>query len=277
MSFKIKTNKGKTATGDPLFLCEDASGKSFLAAFNRSNDVLSFRYYRKDQIEDATYASGVYTDVTLGTSGIKNTLTVDKSIVDALTLSGDPDGIALRFQSGLVTSYFPEITSTAWIPTGGTVDAITIDVINASGGSSNSGTGVFALAANGDGSITVTGIAKGDSITVDLATAVIATDTTYTTAKLKDGTHTVVVVSGTKGVVYTVASKTITTKVLLLSAPLDWITQNPAYAVGIGIAIAAFIYFVAIPLFKGEPVLGMGGETKKVSRSSSKRRYIDLN
>lgn len=273
MSFKLISNKGKTASGDPLFLCQDASGKTFLASVYRASNVLSFRYYRMEELKAVTPANGVYPQV----GYYKNDLTVTPEVVAALTMTGEPDGVALAYQAGLVSTYFPEITNAGWVPVSGAIDSITVTVINASGGGGGSTSGVFVLVANGDGSLTVKDVLKGDKITIDSGTAVVATDVSYTSPKLKDGTHTVVVTSGTSGVVYTIASKTVTTKVLLMSAPLDWVTQNPAYAVGIALVLILVLWFVVVPMFKGEPVLGMGKETKKVSRSSSKRRYIDLN
>ena len=275
MSFKIISNKGKTASGSPLFLCKDAAGNTFLASFFRLNGSTYFRYYRKSEFAAVTPANGVYA----GVGYYKNDLTVDPAIVAALTLADEPDGVAIATQAGLVSTYFPEITNTAWVPVTGAVDTITLTIINASGGGGGGGSesGVFILVANGDGSLTVKDVLKGDKITIDGGTAVIATDVSYTSPKLKDGTHTVVVTSGTSGIVYSIASKTVTTKVLLMSAPLDWVTQNPAYAVGIGLVVVLILWFVVVPLFKGEPILGGGKDAKKVSRSSSKRRYIDLN
>lgn len=274
MSFKLLTNKGRlTNFNAPLMLCKDAAGKTFLAGFWRENGVLVFRYYRKSEITAVTPVNGVYPSV----GYFKNDLTVAESVVTALTLDEDPDGVALAYQAGKASDYFPEITNLNWTPTSAALDSITVAVINGSGsgnGGSGNGTALtFDVTGNGDGTITVSGIMVGDLISVDGGTVVTATDTTYTTAKQKDGTHTVVVTAGTAGYSYTVTSKTVTTKIAFLSAPLDFVTENPVLTVGVAIAAVLLIWYVIVPMVKGESI---GGGSPKKTVSARKRNFISL-
>lgn len=277
MSFKLLTNKGRlTYSNAPLMLCKDAAGKTFLAGFWRENAALVFRYFRKSEILAVTPVNGIYS----GVGYYKTDLSVAESVVNGLTLDEDPDGVALSYQAGKASDYFPEITNLAWRPTSAALDSITVAVINGAGGGNggNGGSGngtalTFDVVANGDGTITVSGIMVGDLVSVDGGTVVTATDTTYTTAKQTDGTHTVVVTAGTAGYSYTVSSKTVTTKIAFFSAPLDFVTENPILSVGVLIAVVLLVWYVIVPMVKGESI---GGGSPKKSVSARKRNFISL-
>ena len=131
--------------------------------------------------------------------------------------------------------------------------------------------------ANPDGTITISGIGKGDMISIDGGTANTSDDDTFTSPKLKDGSHTVLIVEVTTGTYYYDGlPKTVTTKIELLSAPIDWVQENPATAVGIAVALGLLIKFVLIPLYNGEPVFGMDDKPKISKSVSSKKRFINV-
>lgn len=279
MNFVLGTNKGKTATGDPLFIFTDAGGKTYLMAMSRQNGVLVFRYYLKSVIKSVTPSGGVYKNVPIGANAF-NDLTVDEAVVEALTGDGHPDGAELQWQSGAVSAYFPAITNLAWIPVSATIDSITVAFINSAGGGVDpSKTKMFeTVTANPDGTITVSNIKVGDKISIDGGTPAVATETSYTSPKLTNGSHKVIVTAVSTGTYYyDVAGTTVTTSIAFLSAPLDWFTENPILGVGVVIALLLVIVFVIVPLFKGEPVLGgmLDGKSsaKKVSKAP-KRRFI---
>jgi hypothetical protein len=261
--FQLDKNKGKTETNAVLFQFTDASGKTFILAMERANGVLVFKYYTVEEIGAATYANGVYSGVGM----FKNNLTLDKAVVDALTGTGHPDGVELNYHAGLVSAYFPSITNLNYMPIPAAVDAITVATINSSVGVTPPKAGkalkTAKITANPDGTITVSEIGKGDMISIDGGTAETATDTTWTSAKVKDGSHTVLIGEVATGTYYYDGlAKTVITKIALLSAPLDWVQENPTYAVGIAVLIALVIKFILIPLYNGEPVLGMGEKPK---------------
>lgn len=279
MSFVLGTNKGKTATGDPLFIFTDAGGKTYLCALSRQNGVLVFRYYLKSVLTEITPVGGVYQGVPVG-AGATNDLTVSSEVVNGLSGTGHPDGTELNWQSGAVSAYFPAITNLSWVPVSGAVDSITVATINATpGGNDPSKTKMFeTVTANPDGTITVSNIKVGDKISIDGGTPVVATETSYTSPKLTDGSHKVIVTAVSTGTYYyDVAGTSVTTKIAFLSAPLDWFTENPILGVGVVIALLLVIVFVIVPLVKGEPVLGgmLDGKSsaKKVSKAP-KRRFI---
>lgn len=273
MSFKIIANKGRlTNFNYPLMLCQDASGHTFIAGFWRENSVLVFRYFRKSEFLAVTPTGSNY----VGVGYYKTDLTVDPAVVAALTCTEDPDGVPLNYQAGKASDYFPEITNLNWSPTSAALDSITVAFINSAGGG-NGGNGTaltFDVVANGDGTITVSGIMVGDLVSVDGGTVVTATDTTYNTAKQTDGTHTVVVTAVTAGYSYTVSSKTVTTKIAFLSAPLDFVTENPILSVGVLIAVVLLVWYVIVPMVKGESI--GGGSSPKKSVSARKRNFISL-
>ena len=274
--FKLDKNKGRTETNAVLFVFTDAAGKTFILAMERANGVLVFKYYTKEELAAATYANGVYTSVGL----FKNTLMVDKSVVDALTGTGHPDGVELNYHSGLVSAHFPEITNLNYVPVPAAVDTITVTTINESKISPPK-TGktlkVAKVVSNPDGTITVSDIGKGDMISIDGGTAQTSDDNTFTSVKLKDGSHTVLIGEVATGTYYYDGlAKTVTTKIELLSAPLDWFQENPVYAIGIAIVVGLFIKFILIPLYNGEPVLGMGEKPKTSKSVSSKKRFINV-
>lgn len=285
MSFILGKNKGKTSTGDPLFEMTDAAGKTHLVALFRQSSVLTFRYYLKSEIVKRTPVNGVYPGVLAWVGGLTNDLTVDAAVVTALTGSGDPDGVALPYQGGLVSAYFPAITNLNWIPTSAAVDTITVDTINAStntggtGGQTGKTKMTETVTANPDGTITVSGIKVGDKVSIDGGTAIVATDTSLTSAKLTDGSHKVIVTAVSTGThYYDSAGTTVTTKVEFLSAPLDWFTQNPILGVGVVIGLIVLFVYVILPAINGEPILGgmLDGKGSKKSAKSPKRRFINV-
>jgi hypothetical protein len=273
--FKIIKNVGKTDTGAVLFLFEDKAGKTFILAMERANGSLVFKYYTLEELAAATYANGVYSNVGM----FKNTLTLDKSVVDALTGTGHPDGNELQYHAGLVSAYFPEITNLNYMPIPAALGTITVSTINSSvvtPPKTGKTLKTAKIAANPDGTVTVSEIVKGDMISIDGGTAVTATEDVYTSEKLKDGEHTVLIGEVATGThYYDGLAKKVTTKIELLSAPLDWVQENPKTSIGIGIGLLLLIKFVLIPLYNGEPVLGMGDNKPKKS-VSSKRRFIDV-
>ena len=285
MSYNLGTNKGKTATGDPLFIMTDAAGHTHLVALSRQNGVLTFRYYLKADILAVTPVGGVYQGVSAAHgTGLTNDLIVDATVVNALTGTGDPDGVALPWQGGLVSAYFPAITNLNWIPTSAAVDTITVATINASTnvGGTVDPTGKTKLfetvTANPDGTITVSGIKVGDKVSIDGGTAIVATDTSVTSAKLANGSHKVIVTAVSTGAYYyDTAGTTVTTSIAFLSAPLDWFTENPILGVGVVIFLIILFVYVILPAVKGEPVLGgmLDGKGSKKSSKAPKRRFIN--
>ncbi len=270
MAFKFIRNVGYTGSNAVLAECMDSANKTFLAAFLRENGALVFRYYRKDDILDVTPVDGTYA----GVGYYRNDLTVSPAIVEGLTVDVHPDGVALPFDAGLVAAFFPEITNLTWQPDGkAAIGSLTPATINALPKVPVTGTNdvvstAFTVVPNGDGTITISGLNVGDKITIDGGTQVVATDSIYTSGKLSDGTHTVTVtgVSGT----YAVPSKTVTTKIALLSAPLDWITANPVYAVGILILLFLLFWKLILPIINGEPTF-LTPNVKKSKRRKSIR------
>ncbi|MEA5426809.1 hypothetical protein [Arcicella lustrica] len=274
MAFKFVRNVGYTGINAVLAECMDSNNKTFLASFHRENGALVFRYYLKDDILLVEPVAGMYASV----GYFRNDLTVAPAIVEALTLDGvgnarHPDGVPLPFDAGLVAAFFPEITNLTWVPDGkAAIGSLTPATINALpkvavvGGVAGLTSTAFTVVGNGDGTITISGLNVGDKITIDGGTQVIATDSIYTTAKQTDGTHTVTV-TGVNGA-YAVPSKTVTTKIALLSAPLDWITANPVYAVGIAILVFLLFWKLILPMINGEPTF----LTPNAKKSSSKRR-----
>lgn len=271
MAFKFIRNVGYTSSNAVLAECMDSANKTFLAAFLRENGALVFRYYRKEDLDAITPVGGTYA----GVGYYRNDLTVSEAVVDSLTVAIHPDNTPLPFDAGLVAAFFPEITNLTWVPDGkAAIGSLTPATINALPKVNNSGTGgntdstAFTVVANGDGTITISGLNVGDKISIDGGTQIIATDSIYTSGKLSDGTHTVTV-TGVNGA-YAVPSKTVTTKIALLSAPIDWITANPFYAVAIAFLLFLLFWKLILPLINGEPTF----LTPNAKKSSKKRKSI---
>jgi len=278
--FVLGNNKGVLSTGDNVHLLTDSRNKTYLGIIFRENSVLNVRYLLKSEF--GTPTGNVYTNVAF--QGY--TVSIDPAIVAALTGTDHPEGAEIQWHGGPVATLIPAITNLNYVPLkNSAIDSVTLATINSAGSvtppNPNATKKAFTAKANADGTITVTDIQVGDLIVIDGGTGVAATETTYTSATLKDATHTVAVTA--KGITYYYdpATISVTTKIELLSAPVDFIKENPVLSGVIGIGIILLIVYVVVPLFKGEPVFNGMLESKpektaKIVSLKNKRRRMSL-
>lgn len=279
--FILGLNKGLLSTGDNVHLLTDSRGKTYLGFLFRTNSQLYVRYLKKSDF--GTPSGNNYTNV----SFFGYTVSIAPAIVDALTGTDEPEGVALQWQVGLVSQYLTGITNLNYVPkTNSAIDAITLASINADSGTivppnPNAVKKAFTVVPNADGTVTVKDIQIGDLVAIDGGTAVAATEVTYTSGTLKDGSHSVVVTAKGSAYYYDPATVSATTKIALLSAPLAFVTENPLLSGAILLGIILLIVYVFIPMSKGEPVFngmldGGNGKNAKVMNLKKKRRSMSL-
>ena len=97
----------------------------------------------------------------------------------------------------------------------------------------------FKAVANPDGTITLTGIEKGDIVIIDGNKGEVSKSITFTSILQKDGLHKVKVVG--KGIYSYPETVSVTTKALFYSSPISFITNNKGKVIGF-VILGIFIY-----------------------------------
>ena len=273
---------GGLTGGENFHLATDSRGKTYLAFLFRENSTLMVRWFLKSQF---TLISG--RNYSIPTANL--TAQCTPAIVDALTATDDPEGVANQWSGGPASQYVTGLTNLGYVPLKFSVaGSVTLASINAATGTPgvtppnpNAVKKAFTVAANPDGTITVKDIQVGDLVALDGGTAVAATETSYTTGTLKDGLHTIVVTAKGTTYYYDPASLTATTKIALLSAPLDFAKENPLLTGAILLGVVLLIAYVFVPMSKGEPVFngifeGNNGKNAKIVKLKSNRKRMSL-
>lgn len=271
---------GGLSTGENFHIGTDTRGKTYAVYLFRDNSTLMIRFLMKSEF---TLVSGrTFSIPTLGL-----TAQCDPAIITALTATDGPEGVANQWSGGAASNYVAAITNLNYVPLKFSAPgSVTIASINESTGigfpsNPNAVKKIFAAKANPDGTVTVSDIQLGDVIVIDGGTGVAATETTFTSGTLKDGSHTVAVTAKSTAIYYAPASVSVTTKIQLLSAPVDFIKENPLLSGAIGIGFILLIVYVLIPLLNREPIFGgmLEGKSEKRGKIVSlknKRRKMSL-
>jgi hypothetical protein len=280
--FVLGLNKGLLSTGNNVHILTDSRGKTYLGFLLRENSQLYVRYLKKSDF--GTPTGNTYTNV----SFFGYTVSIDPAILNALTGTDEPEGVALTWQVGLVSQYLTGITNLNYVPkTNSAIDSITLASINADSGNvnpqnPNAVKKAFTVVANPNGTVTAKDIQIGDLVAIDGGTAVAATEVTYTSGTLKDGPHSVVVTAKGSTYYYDPATVSATTKIALLSAPVSFIKENPLLSGAILLGIILLIAYVFVPLSKGEPIFngmlegGNNGKNAKIVKLKSNRKRMSL-